>query len=100
MSVDTVESQPGEQAIRRRVGSSVNLTSCILLARVSMPAREMVSVSCGRIVMMGVSIPPKVCLRVGSIDYAWGELVDIEGEIGVRILSVLGKKDSSVSGAG
>jgi flagellar motor switch/type III secretory pathway protein FliN len=52
-----------------------------------MPAREWSSLGPGDVVGLGRRIAEPVVLRVGGAEVARGELVDIEGEVGVRIVS-------------
>jgi flagellar motor switch/type III secretory pathway protein FliN len=56
-----------------------------------MRAREWASLGRGDVVALGRKIGEPVTLRVGGVTVARGELVDIDGEIGVRIL---GRADS------
>jgi type III secretion system YscQ/HrcQ family protein len=52
---------------------------------VTMTAREWAALRAGDVVALGKRIGEPVALRVGGAVVARGELVDIEGEIGVRI---------------
>ena len=51
-----------------------------------MRAREWASLSPGDVVALGRKIGEAVTLRVGGVTVARGELVDLDGEVGVRIL--------------
>jgi flagellar motor switch/type III secretory pathway protein FliN len=51
-----------------------------------MRAREWASLSPGDVVALGRRIGEAVTLRVGGVTVARGELVDLDGEIAVRIL--------------
>jgi flagellar motor switch/type III secretory pathway protein FliN len=53
-----------------------------------MTAREWASLAVGDIVGLARDIADPVTLRVGGVEVAKGELVDIEGEMGVRILAL------------
>jgi flagellar motor switch protein FliM len=53
-----------------------------------MTAREWASVAVGDTVSLARPLAEPVTLRVGGVEVAKGELVDIEGEMGVRILSL------------
>jgi flagellar motor switch/type III secretory pathway protein FliN len=55
-----------------------------------MTAREWASLAVGDVVGLARDIADPVTLRVGGVELAKGELVDIEGEMGVRILSLHG----------
>ena len=53
----------------------------------SMRARDWASLRPGDVIALGSRIGEPVTLRVGGVEVARGELVDVEGEAGVRILS-------------
>jgi flagellar motor switch/type III secretory pathway protein FliN len=57
-----------------------------------MTAREWAELSVGDVVGLAQKLAEPVTLRVGGVEVAKGELVDIEGEIGVRILSRQGSE--------
>ncbi len=52
-----------------------------------MRAREWAALGKGDVIALGTRIAEPVVLRVGGIEVARGELVEIDGEVGVRILS-------------
>jgi flagellar motor switch/type III secretory pathway protein FliN len=52
-----------------------------------MRAREWTSLEPGDVVALGGRVAEPVVLRVGGAEVARGELVDIDGQVGVRILS-------------
>jgi type III secretion protein Q len=52
---------------------------------VSMTAREWAALVPGDVIAVGRRVSEPVVLRVGGVEVARGELVDIEGELGVRI---------------
>jgi type III secretion system YscQ/HrcQ family protein len=54
-----------------------------------MAAREWAALARGDVVALGRRVGEPVVLRVGGIPVARGELVEIEGEVGVRILERL-----------
>jgi flagellar motor switch/type III secretory pathway protein FliN len=58
------------------------------LGALEMSAAEWAALRPGDVVQCGCRIEGPVVLRAGGRELARGELVDIEGEIGVRILSV------------
>jgi flagellar motor switch/type III secretory pathway protein FliN len=60
-----------------------------------MRARDWAEVGRGDVIALGRKIGEPVTLRVGGVTVARGELVEIEGEIGVRIL---GRADRGESG--
>ncbi len=51
-----------------------------------MRAREWAALGTGDVIALGRRIGDRAVLRVGGVEVARGELVDIDGEIGVRIL--------------
>ncbi len=53
---------------------------------VEMRAREWASLAPGDVVGLGKRIGEAVTLRVGGVTVARGELVDLDGEVAVRIL--------------
>ena len=55
-----------------------------------MTAREWAALGAGDVVALGKRIGENVVLRVGGAEVARGELVDIEGEVGVRIVARAG----------
>ncbi|HEY1959788.1 MAG TPA: FliM/FliN family flagellar motor switch protein [Polyangiaceae bacterium] len=55
-----------------------------------MTAREWAALGAGDVVALGKRIGENVILRVGGAEVARGELVDVEGEIGVRIVARAG----------
>ena len=62
---------------------------------VTLSAREWASLQPGDVVLTGRRIAERVSLRVGGIEVARGELVDVEGELGVRIHELLASKDGA-----
>lgn len=57
---------------------------------VTLRAREWAAVQPGDVLTTGHRIAERVVLRVGGVAVASGELVDVEGELGVRIHEVFG----------
>jgi flagellar motor switch/type III secretory pathway protein FliN len=62
---------------------------------VTLSAREWSALQPGDVVLTGRRIAERVSLRVGGIEVARGELVDVEGELGVRIHELLASKDGA-----
>ncbi|HMR04727.1 MAG TPA: FliM/FliN family flagellar motor switch protein [Polyangiaceae bacterium] len=60
------------------------------LGSVSMSAREWAQLGPGDVIETGQRLAEPVVLRVGGQEVARGELVDIEGELGVKIRSLSG----------
>jgi len=60
-----------------------------------MAAREWARLGAGDVVALGRRIGEKVVLRVGGVPVARGDLVDVEGEVGVRIAERLTGDEST-----
>jgi flagellar motor switch/type III secretory pathway protein FliN len=58
---------------------------------VELPARAWAAVVPGDVIALAHRVADPVVLRANGVEVARGELVEIEGEIGVRILSLAGK---------
>jgi len=76
---DALESVPVQ--VRVEVGS------------VTLPAREWAGIRPGDVIATGHRIADRVTLRVGGIVVARGELVDVEGELGVRVHELIRSND-------
>lgn len=59
---------------------------------VEMPAREWAALGAGDVVGLGRRVGEPAILRVGGVEVARGELVDLEGEVGVRIVRLAGDR--------
>jgi flagellar motor switch/type III secretory pathway protein FliN len=55
------------------------------LGAVTLTAREWASLGVGDVIALGRRVSEPVVLRVAGVEVAQGELVDVEGELGVRI---------------
>ena len=55
-----------------------------------MPAREWAALGRGDVVTLGRRLGEPVVLRIGGVEAAIGELVQVEGEVAVRILQRTG----------
>src|SRR5690606_14068738 len=58
------------------------------LARFTLPLEEIASLAPGEVVRTGAAIGASVALRAGDRVVARGELVDVDGELGVRVLAL------------
>jgi flagellar motor switch/type III secretory pathway protein FliN len=58
------------------------------LARFTMPLEELGALRTGEVVATGRAVGERVTLRAGGHALAVGELVDVDGEVGVRLLRV------------
>lgn len=80
---DMVESNE-DHALVGAVGD-VPVVVRVEIGEARMPARDWASLARGDVVALGHRLGDPVLLRVGGVAVARGELVDIEGEVGVRI---------------
>jgi len=62
------------------------------LAQVSMPASDWAKLRPGDVIETGQRLAEPVVLRVAGRAVARGELVDVDGELGVRIRELVGEK--------
>lgn len=60
------------------------------LARFTLPLEELGALRPGEVVATGRAVGERVTLRAGERAVAWGELVDVDGEVGVRVLRLPG----------
>lgn len=79
----------GKNALMEAIGE-VPVVVRVEIGDVEMSAREWASVGLGEVVTMGRRVGEPVTLRVGNVVVARGDLVDVEGEVGVRILERIG----------
>jgi len=77
----------GTEALLRAAGDAP-VDVVVELARVALPLGELAALRPGEVLVTGRSLGERVTLRVGERILAQGELVDVDGEIGVRILSI------------
>jgi type III secretion system YscQ/HrcQ family protein len=71
--------------------SDVEVELAIELARLEMPVAEVAALAPGAVVTTGRLVGERVAVRAGDRVIAWGELVDVEGEVGVRLTEVAGR---------
>ncbi len=60
------------------------------LATVAVPLRELARIAPGAVLPLGIDRSGRVTLRIGERAVAHGELVEVDGAVGVRIGSLLG----------
>jgi type III secretion system YscQ/HrcQ family protein len=96
---DRVElSMQDDQTVNEAVGQALGDVPVVVRVEIGsaeLPAREWAALGKGDVLALGVKIAEPVVLRVGGVEVARGELVEIEGEVGVRILS---RRDASGNG--
>lgn len=71
-----------------RAAGDAPIDVVVELARVTMPLAELAALRPGEVLATGRALGERVTLRAGDRTIALGELVDVDGEIGVRILSL------------
>jgi type III secretion system YscQ/HrcQ family protein len=77
------------EAIVEAVGD-VPVVVRVEVGTATMTAREWAALAPGDVVAMAQRVGGPAILRIGGVEVARGELVEIEGELGVRILSLSG----------
>lgn len=79
-------SQPEIDTLQSLADVEVELS--IELARLDMPVAEVAALAPGVVITTGRLVGERVALRAGDRVIAWGELIDVEGEVGVRLTEV------------
>lgn len=75
-----------DHVLEKLGGTPVTLS--LELARFALPLAELAALGAGEVLRTGQPIGARVALRAGERVVATGELVEVEGEIGVRILEL------------
>ena len=70
------------------------------LGTVEMKAREWAELGPGDVIALGRWVGDPAILRVGGVELARGELVQVDGEYGVRILARTGLRAGTEGGSG
>ena len=87
--LDAEEAQMGDpegsEALITAVGD-VPVLVRVEIGEARMAARDWASLGAGDVIALGRRIGERVVLRVGGVTVARGELVEIDGEVGVRIV--------------
>jgi flagellar motor switch protein FliN len=84
-------SQPDVDTTQSLADVEVELS--IELARLEMPIAEVAALAPGVVVTTGRLVGERVAVRAGDRVIAWGELVDVEGEVGVRLTEVAARAE-------
>ena len=77
-AIETLERGPG-------IASDAPIELCLELARFTLPLGEISALRAGEVLCTGKAIGERVTLRAAGQPFAYGELVEVEGEVGVRI---------------
>lgn len=88
----TGKTEPQHASIERALSAVADapLELSVELARFTLPLAEVAALTKGDVLMSGRPIGEHVTLRAGSRAIATGELVNVDGTIGVRIVSLAG----------
>jgi len=78
----------GNEALITAVGD-VPVLVRVEIGEARMAAREWASLAAGDVIALGRRIGERVVLRIGGVPVARGDLVDVDGEVGVRIVERL-----------
>lgn len=70
------------------VAGDAEIEVSVEIARFMLPLEELAALRAGEVVLAGRAIGERVALRAGDRTIAEGELVDVDGEVGVRILGL------------
>jgi len=72
-----------------RLGDDVPLELCLEVARFNLPLGELSALAPGEVLGTGRAIGEHVALSIAGRVVARGELVEIDGEIGMRVLELV-----------
>lgn len=87
MQNDAPEAQ--STGVRTDVLTALPVEVTVEIARAQCAVSEVASWRPGEVVTLATRVGDLVVVRAGGREVARGELVDVEGEVGVRILEVL-----------
>lgn len=82
---ETMDASSGKAELVDAMGD-VPVVVRVEIGEARMAARDWARVGAGDVIALGRRIGEKVVLRVGGVPVARGDLVDVEGEVGVRIV--------------
>jgi flagellar motor switch/type III secretory pathway protein FliN len=85
-------SAEGSDAVLTTIGDAL-LSLRVEIATAVLPAREWAALGPGAIVMLGHRVGEPVVLRVGGVPVARGDLVEVDGQVGVRIIERVSDAD-------
>jgi type III secretion system YscQ/HrcQ family protein len=85
-----MQSSNSEQTATSEIALDVPLVVRVEVGAVSLTAAEWAAMSPGDVIALGRRVNEPVVLRIAGTEVARGELVDVEGEIGVRIRERVG----------
>jgi flagellar motor switch/type III secretory pathway protein FliN len=85
-------SEPGDAAGLIEAVGEVPVVVRVEIGEAEMTAREWAAVGRGDVLALGRRVGEGVLLRIGGVPVARGELVEIDGEVGVRIVERIGRE--------
>ena len=85
--MESRDTDDGVEALLQAAGD-VPVELVVELARIELSLSELAALRPGEVLATGRAIGEHVVLRAGERVIARGELVDIEGEVGVRVLEL------------
>jgi flagellar motor switch/type III secretory pathway protein FliN len=86
--------EAGQRALIEAIGE-VPVIVRVEVGEAALSARDWASLTPGDVVGLGRRVGEQVVLRIGGVPVARGELVDIEGEVGVRIVTRLAEETTA-----
>ncbi|AKF10679.1 FliM/FliN family flagellar motor switch protein [Sandaracinus amylolyticus] len=86
--VEMAQEESGATARMLEAVGDAPVELVVELARFEMPLAELAALRPGEVLATGRALGERVVLRAGERTIALGELVEIEGEIGVRVLAL------------
>ena len=84
-AAETEMADPGSTAALLDAIGDVPVVVRVEIGEARMPARDWASLGRGDVIALGRPVGEQVVLRVGGVPVARGQLVEIDGEVGVRI---------------
>jgi flagellar motor switch/type III secretory pathway protein FliN len=76
----------------REIALEADVVVRVEVGSVTLTAREWAELGPGDVIETGVRLTEPVVLRVAGREVARGELVNVDGELGVKISEILGRR--------
>ena len=84
----------GSDDLAARVLADVPLVVRVELGSATLTAKQWVALQLGDIITTGHSIGDQARLRIGGVEVGRGELVDVDGEVGVLVRELHNRKET------
>lgn len=94
MTEERMVDEGGGGALIESIGD-VPVVVRVEIGEATLPARDWASLAPGDVVTLGRRVGEHVLLRIGGVPVARGELVDVEGEVGVRVVARLAEETAT-----